>query len=88
MIDFAIDLDHVWKEYPLRKDRPGFKEFMVNLHRFMKKTQRTPRHFYALKDLTLQVERGDCVGVIGRNGAGKSTLLSVVLGTIFPAKGK
>lgn len=88
MNEFVIDLDHVWKEYPLQKDRPGFKEFMVNIHKFIRWKDEENSHFYALRDLTLQVERGECVGIIGKNGAGKSTLLSLMLGTIFPSKGK
>lgn len=88
MTEFVIDLDHVWKEYPLQRDKPGFKEFMVNLHKFMKHQHVENSHFYALKDLTLRIEKGESVGIIGKNGAGKSTLLSLMLGTIFPSKGK
>ncbi len=86
MSKFVIDFDHVWKGFPLRRDRPGFKELMVNMHKFARRSGENS-YFYALKDLTLGVERGECVGVIGRNGAGKSTLLSLMLGTIYPSKG-
>lgn len=88
MSEFVIDFDHVWKKYPLVKDRPGFKEFFVNCHKFIEKRRERNSHFYALKDLTVTIERGECVGIIGKNGAGKSTLLSLMLGTILPSKGK
>jgi ABC-type polysaccharide/polyol phosphate transport system ATPase subunit len=88
MKEFVIDLNHVWKKYLLKKDSPGFKEFIVNFYKFFyKKRDDENRNFYALKDLTIRIQQGECVGVIGRNGAGKSTLLSIILGTILPSKG-
>jgi ABC-type polysaccharide/polyol phosphate transport system ATPase subunit len=88
MKELIIDLNHVWKKYPLKKDRPGFKEFVVNFYKFLyTRREGENRGFYALKDLTLQVHQGECVGIIGRNGAGKSTLLSIILGTVLPSKG-
>jgi ABC-type polysaccharide/polyol phosphate transport system ATPase subunit len=88
MNTWAIEFDHVWKSFPLRKDRPGFKEFMVHFHKSFRRDGRENHRFYALKDLTLQIKRGECVGIIGRNGAGKTTLLSLMLKTILPSKGK
>lgn len=44
--------------------------------------------FWALKNVTFEVDKGDVVGLIGSNGAGKSTLLKVVSGVMKPTEGK
>jgi len=80
-----ITAENLWKSFPARRDRPGFKEFIVNAPKFLRYNKDC---FWALKGVNLTVKKGECLGVIGRNGAGKSTLLSLLLGVAQPTKGK
>ena len=58
-------------------------------HHFRDRLRRNPEHdFYALKNVSFQVDEGERVAIVGRNGAGKSTLLSLVCGLAVPEKGR
>jgi ABC-type polysaccharide/polyol phosphate transport system ATPase subunit len=48
---------------------------------------RREEDFWALRDISLEVRRGETLGVVGANGRGKSTLLQVIAGTTFPTQG-
>lgn len=55
---------------------------------FDKKRRHKKEYFWALKNVSFEVEKGEVIGLIGSNGAGKSTMLKVVSGVMKPTKGK
>lgn len=85
-MSYVVEVEDIWKRFPMRKDRPGFKEFLVNLPKFINKDSNS--YFWALKGVSFKVKSGECLGIIGKNGGGKSTLLSLILGNVFPTRGR
>ena len=65
----------------------SLKEKFVNFFSF-NKPKKKREYFYALKNVSFKVEKGEVIGLIGSNGAGKSTLLKVVSGVMKPTAGK
>ncbi|MGE0802554.1 MAG: ABC transporter ATP-binding protein, partial [Lautropia sp.] len=89
--DVAIrvrDLSKCYAIYQTPRDR--LKQFV--LPRLQRLTGRPPRHyfreFWALRDVSFEVRRGETFGIIGRNGSGKSTLLQLICGTLTPTAGQ
>lgn len=88
--DIAIrvqDLSKCYEIYDTPRDR--LKQFFAP--RLQRLAGQTPkqyfREFWALKDISFEVKKGETVGIIGRNGSGKSTLLQIICGTLTPTSG-
>jgi ABC-type polysaccharide/polyol phosphate transport system ATPase subunit len=78
----VISIRNLNKSYPIFENHQArLKELLL----FGKKSFH--KNFFALKDLSLDIIKGECIGIIGRNGSGKSTLLQIICGTVAPSSG-
>ena len=83
-MDDIIIIDHASVRFNLASERiDSIKEYFIKLI----KRQLMFQEFYALKDVSLNIKRGEAWGIIGANGSGKSTLLKLVCGILKPYKG-
>ncbi len=83
-----IKVDNVSMKFNLGIEKNfSLKLFFINMFKPRKKKEKKP-DFWALKDVSFEVEKGEVVGFIGSNGAGKSTMLKVIAGVMKPTKGK
>ena len=81
----AIKVEHVGMKFNLSKEKiDNLKEYVIKSIR----REIQYNEFWALKDVSFEVEKGDKVGILGLNGAGKSTLLKVIAGVFKPSEGK
>lgn len=86
----AIQVESVSKVYQLY-DHPHdrLKQFIFpRLQRLFRRPVKQYYHdFWALRDISFEIEKGETVGIVGRNGSGKSTLLQIIAGTLSPTFG-
>lgn len=80
--DIAIKVENLSKCYHLY-DKPRDRLMQM----LLRGRKQYFREFWALKDVSFEIEKGETVGIIGRNGSGKSTLLQILCGTLNQTAG-
>jgi ABC-type polysaccharide/polyol phosphate transport system ATPase subunit len=82
MSETAIKVENLSKVYKLY-DKP-IDRMKESLHPFRKKYH---KDFYAIKDVSFEIKKGETVGIVGKNGSGKSTLLKILTGVLTQTTG-
>ena len=80
-----IEFEHVSKSFTHRGEAKLLRAHLMDT---LRNRASGGEVFWALKDVNFQVERGECLAIVGGNGAGKSTLLSLVTGLCQPTEGR
>jgi len=89
--DIRIHVQGLSKRYEMYA-QPSDRLKQMIFPRFQRAVRRAPsayfKEFWALRDVTFDVRRGETIGIVGRNGSGKSTLLQMICGTLHPTLGR
>jgi lipopolysaccharide transport system ATP-binding protein len=92
MSDAALEVEHVFKRFRRGEMYDSLRDLIPALTGRMFRPQPTDvlksKEFWALKDVSFQVARGEAFGIIGDNGAGKSTMLKLLTGIMRPTSGR
>lgn len=86
--DLAIQVRGLGKSYPIDTTEPGKRRLRDLIRDPFSGPGKRKEEFWALRDVSFDVPRGEVIGVIGRNGAGKSTLLKILSRITEPTTGE
>jgi len=80
--EIVVEANNVWESFRIYHHRNlTIKDTLIRLRRSIYE------EFWALKNISFRVKKGETLGIIGENGSGKSTLLKCIAGILTPTKG-
>lgn len=87
MMKPILEIKNVSKKFLIHHNKQVYMSMRESISSVFKRGDSSSEDFYALKDISFNVEQGECIGIIGKNGAGKSTLLKVLSRITPPTAG-
>src|SRR5438105_4475785 len=93
MSDYVVEFDHVFKKFAMGEQHTTLRDFIAaSFGKLIGRgktdpTQLKRQEFWAVKDLSFNLKKGESMGIIGPNGSGKSTTLKLLSGILRPEQG-
>src|SRR4051794_37955957 len=94
MSDYVVEFDHVYKKFAMGEQHTTLRDFIAAGFGKVFRPGNRPdpaqlkkQEFWAVKDLSFHLKKGESMGIIGPNGSGKSTTLKLLSGILRPEQG-
>jgi lipopolysaccharide transport system ATP-binding protein len=90
MSNYAVEFNNVWKKFKRGEKFDSLRDLIPSMAKFLfspKPRGLEDKEFWAVRDVSFQINPGDALGIIGPNGSGKSTALKLLSGILKPDKG-
>ena len=87
--NYIVELNNIWKKYMIKhRSRASLREDIKKFINQKNKEIISEHEFWALKDINIQVKKGDSIGLYGPNGSGKTTIIKLIASVTYPTLGE